>query len=65
MPMYPDKMDVTAPSTKAPVVKAPSTQDPCPTPTSRNTTTPKSTMKMQQMVYSADRKASAPCRIAS
>lgn len=58
-------MEVTAPSTKAAVVNAPSTHESWPTPTRKKTMAPKKTIKMQQMVYSADRKASAPWRIAS
>lgn len=64
MPMYPAKIEVIAPRTNDPVVNAPSVKF-CPTPTRKKTTAPKTTMKMQQMVYSADRKASAPWRIAS
>ncbi len=67
MPMYPERMDVMAPSTNATVVKAPSAHVDSSSPrlTRKNTTPPKMTTKMRQMVYSADKKASAPLRIAS
>lgn len=64
MPMYPATIEVMAPRTNEAVVKAPSVKS-WPTPTRKKTTAPKTTMNMQQMVYSADKKASAPRRIAS